>query len=103
MIWINSYEKETDSDMCKCSISIMFPGTSISPKETEILLPIQEVQLCMWKKLMVEQKKLTVDDVHKLEAHVDEVIEYYISLHQLTVSRDILNLIKKDKDVNNEM
>jgi hypothetical protein len=90
MYKILSYELEPDGKMFKCKIcfiNVTHPEYESKPRYdvipdvvNEIFLSPEELNLKLWKQSMLEQGKLTEEDVHLLDMYIDSAIEFYLKL-----------------------
>ena len=90
MYKIVCYERE-NTGMFKCEIA--FYETSydnmygkaiirLVPGANKVIyLSEPEVNFHLWKQSMIEQGKLTLDDIHLLDNYVDSVIKHHINLN----------------------
>ena len=87
MFKILSYERDGDMFKCKiCFINIIYDSdgditrVAIPGVVNELYLSPQELNFRLWKQSMIEQKKLTEDEIAILDQYVDELIEFYLNL-----------------------
>jgi hypothetical protein len=88
MYKILSYEPDGNMFKCKiCFISVHYGELGeektynvIPDIVNEIYLSAEELNLKLWKQSMIEQGKLTEEDVHLLDMYIDSAIEFYLKL-----------------------